>query len=174
MIPFRRKRGGVVAATLTNEEVELMRALTSQLGALLEPVTGFTDDDPLPGLVIGGGQEPPEDSALARLLPDAYRDDEDASSEFRRMTERGLANRKASHAVAVAASVPDDGHVELDSSAAQSWLRTLTDLRLVLAARLGIDSDEWEPSDDDQVQSMLEVYDWLAFAQESLVQALDR
>ena len=174
MIPFRRRRGGVLVATMTPDEVELMRALTMQLGMLLEPVTGFTDDDPLPGLVIGGSDEAPEDAALARLLPNAYRDNDEAASEFRRMTERGLANRKAASAVAVASSIPDDGRIELDEPTAIAWLRTLSDLRLVLAERLGIETEESEIADDEQSQALGEVYDWLGFALETLVRALDR
>ena len=37
----------------------------------------------------------PDDPALARLLPDAYADDEEAAAEFRRFTERDLRDAKA-------------------------------------------------------------------------------
>ena len=95
---------------------------------------------------------------LQRLLPDAYRDDSDDSAEFRRFTERSLTSAKVANAEAVLASlaggrarrdIDDDDvedqdpiEVELDPDAVQAWLRTLTDIRLSLAVRLGIETDE--------------------------------
>src|SRR5690606_18053015 len=78
------------------------------------------------------------DPAVARLLPDAYRDDERAASEFRRLTQGDLANRKVDAARSLAASMNDD-RVRLGETEAWDWLRALTDLRLVLASRLGLD-----------------------------------
>jgi hypothetical protein len=67
--------------------------------------------------------------------------------------------------------------VELDAEAVQAWLRTLTDVRLSLAVRLGIESDEdmmlLHQSEDEAVIAMTELYDWLGYVQETLVTALD-
>ncbi len=111
--------------------------------------------------------------ALARLLPDAYRGDEEAASEHRRFTELGLVERKAANARAVILALEstalDSYEVRLDAATVQSWLRHLTDLRLVIAARLQIEEDGDEGTGDD---AMLDLYDWLGWQQESLVGCL--
>ena len=74
--------------------------------------------------------------------------------------------------------------VRLDDETAWTWLRFLTDVRLTLAARLGIeDDDEDEGSideaDDDDAEAsedtprMMAVYGWLGYLQESIVMAID-
>jgi hypothetical protein len=128
----------------------------------------------------------PDDPVLQRLLPDAYRDDEAAAADFRRYTERGLRDTKIANARAVIASLVDGGmadeesadhqvEVDLDAAQVQAWLRTLTDVRLALATRLGIEDDEhvWDENSDDPVAVMHDVYDWLGFVQETLVLAID-
>ena len=59
----------------------------------------------------------------------------------------------------------------------QAWLRSLTDIRLSLAVRLGIETDEdamlISRSDDEATAAMSEIFDWLGYVQESLVAALD-
>ncbi|MFP3415909.1 DUF2017 family protein, partial [Bacillus sp. SIMBA_074] len=85
----------------------------------------------------------------------AYPDDPEASAEFRRFTAAGLAERKEAGARTVIETLGDalDGPVtvSLDAAQATAWLRTITDIRLVLAARLGIhqDGDEGEIHDQD-------------------------
>jgi hypothetical protein len=120
----------------------------------------------------------PEDPALARLLPDAYRDDPDAAGEFRRYTEQSLRSAKQENAQAVLDTLPaDGGPVKLAADQAQAWLRTLNDVRLVLGVRLGVTEefeDQWERLDpDDPASAVFEIYAWLGAVQESLVQALE-
>ena len=59
----------------------------------------------------------------------------------------------------------------------QAWLRSLTDVRLSLAVRLGIEDEEdaerVAQSEDEAVAAMSDIYDWLGWVQESLVAALD-
>jgi hypothetical protein len=117
----------------------------------------------------------PRDTALARLLPDAYPGDAEASAEFRRFTQGGLAERKVGNAETLIRTLGGagvTGNVVLNDSEALSWLRCLTDIRLTIAARLGIDTE-----DDDAGRSidplMREIYDWLGFVQNSLIEALD-
>ena len=52
---------------------------------------------------------PPEDPVLARLLPDAYRDDPEAAGEFRRYTEQDLRSGKVAAAQTVLATLPAKG-----------------------------------------------------------------
>jgi hypothetical protein len=167
---FSRRKGGYTTR-FSSSEALLLQTLALQLTELLEPLAE-EGDAPLPGLVIGGSDEAPDDAALARLLPDAYRGDDESAREYRRMTERGLAGRKVAHAEVVMATAGTGGDVRLSEADAQAWLRTLTDLRLVLAERLGISDEGWEPSDDDEQRTLAEVYDWLGWMQESLIHAV--
>jgi hypothetical protein len=119
----------------------------------------------------------PLDPALARLLPDAYRDDPDAAGEFRRYTEQSLRSAKQETARTVLDTLPaDGGPVKLSRDQAQSWLRALNDVRITLGVRLGVTEefeDEWHQLDPlDPRATAFEVYAWLGDVQESLVQAL--
>ena len=197
MKPFKRRRRGGLLATFEPGEAHVIASLTSQVVELLRDRNGelASDPDPLAGeLGLSGGPSlPPDDPVLQRLLPDAYRDDSDESAEFRRFTERSLTSAKVANAEAVLASLREAGldetkvdeedvekqdplEVELDPAAVQAWLRTLTDIRLSLAVRLGIESDEdtmlLHQSEDEAVMAMTELYDWLGYVQETLVTAL--
>lgn len=149
MKPFRRD-GEHLVATFTADEVTLLTELAEQIVDLL---AGRDAADP----------------AIARLLPDAYRDDPEAASEFRRLMEDDLVDRKTSHAAAVRASL-GDGHVRLDPAAVQAWLRHLTDLRLVIATRIGIQHDDDTGTGNPFLQ---DVYAWLGYVQSSILYALE-
>ena len=197
MKPFKRRRRGGLLATFEPGEAQVIASLASQVVELLRDRNGesASDPDPLAGeLGLSGGPSlPPDDPVLQRLLPDAYRDDADESAEFRRFTERSLTSTKVANAEAVLASLREAGldetkvddedaedqeplEVELDAEAVQAWLRTLTDVRLSLAVRLGIESDEdmmlLHQTEDEAVIAMTELYDWLGYVQETLVTAL--
>lgn len=152
MIPFRRRVDDLLL-DLPEHEVRLLGDLVSQLVTVLE-----------------GGD--PGDPAVARLLPSAYPDDEEAAAEFRRFTADDLTARKLANARRVLDDLAPPAAERLDPAAQQSWLRTLTDLRLVLGSRLGVTADGPAPSDDPHVQVMHDVFDWLGYLQESLVQTL--
>jgi hypothetical protein len=190
--PFKRRRRGGVVATFEPGEAQVIANLTGQVVELLRDRNGesASEADPLAGELglAGGPSLPPEDPVLARLLPDAYRDDADEAAEFRRFTERSLTSAKVANAEAVLESLREAGlddldpegeeplEVELRPDAVQAWLRTLTDVRLSLAVRLGIEADEdallLHESDDEAVVAMTELYDWLGYVQETLVAAL--
>jgi len=128
-------------------------------------------------LGIGRPAQVPQDPALARLLPDAYRDDPDAAGEFRRFTEQSLRTAKQESARAVLDTLPSaGGPVKLSGEQAQSWLRALNDVRLALGVRLGVTEEfeeQWQELDPlDPRSAAFEVYAWLGGVQESLVQAL--
>jgi hypothetical protein len=176
VIPFVRDPAGVTAR-FTGDEAAALRDLADQLVAMLLDRGAEVTTDAASMLFaqvgIGGGERAPLDPALARLLPDAYREDPEAASEHRHLTERGLIERKVQNAQRLAGDLVSERSpvvVRLDDAAVQSWLRTLTDLRLTLAARLEIveDGDEGR-IDDEHDAAMLGVYDWLGFLQGSLV-----
>lgn len=137
--------------------------------------------DPLDDLARLLGQSgpatPPDDPVLARLLPDAYREDTEAAGDFRRFTEQELRNGKAAAARTVLATLPEEGgRVRLSDEEAQVWLRALNDVRLALGVRLSITADfearvaDLDPADPRS--AYMWIYDWLTFLQETLVRAL--
>ena len=183
MTPFEHS-GAVITARLQGFEAELLGDLAGQLIVLLgqraQRARAETEphNDPaqasavalLAQLGIGGSGSVPLDPALARLLPDAYRNDDAASTEHRRLTEMGLVERKIASANLVMATLTTDP-IELIEQAAQSWLKTLTDLRLTLAARLHIEEDGDGGTGDE---AMLDVYHWLGYLQGTLLDEIER
>ncbi len=128
-------------------------------------------------LGLSGNVEPPDDPALARLLPDAYRDDPQAASEFRRYTDKDLRAGKVAAAKTVLATVPEHGgRVILSAEEGETWLRALNDIRLALGVRLGITEELSEQMADlgprDPRYGVFAVYDWLTAMQDSLVRAM--
>ncbi|WP_411700686.1 DUF2017 domain-containing protein [Conyzicola sp.] len=176
MTPFSKTPDGTVVVGFSAVECDIIADLAAQIAGMLGDIAGSDDADPLFDLVgIGGRSAIDPDPAIARLLPDAYGDDSEASGDFRRLTERSLASRKVANARVVIATLErDSGHVELDEGDAQAWLRTLSDIRLTIAARLGIQSDGDEgATDSDAAVALHDLYDWLAFVTESLLDALE-
>jgi len=190
---FRRIRRGGVTARFDHSQAGIIRALVSQVAELVgEPeeapdAPGTEEPGPagagnpladLASLLDSRAPEgPPEDPALARLLPDAYRDDTEAAGEFRRFTEEELRSGKVAAAQTVLATLPEDGgKVDLSTEDAQVWLRALNDVRLTLGVRLSITEDLAERVLDldpaDPRSAYLWIYDWLTFLQETLVRAL--
>lgn len=113
-----------------------------------------------------------DDPAVARLFPNAYPDDDAAAAEFRRYTRDGLIERKTANSGRISAALTgasDDGRLTVDRDDVEHWLPALTDLRLVLAERLGIRRDD----DPVPANELGDVYQWLGELQWSLVEALD-
>ena len=194
MKPFKKRRRGGITATFEAGEAHLLASLSGQVVELLRDRNGADEStaDPLAvQLGMGASAVPPEDPVLARLLPDAYRSSEDDSGEFRRLTERSLTSSKVANAEALIGSLVDGGltfgaaeteheepiEIELDDDEVQAWLRALTDVRLSLAVRLGIEEEDdillVARSEDEAIAAMSEIYDWLGYVQETLIAALD-
>ncbi|MFL6091061.1 MAG: DUF2017 domain-containing protein [Aeromicrobium sp.] len=190
MTPFKARRRGGLTATFDPAEASVIANLAGQVIELLRDRNGeaVADADQLAReMGLGGPTQPPEDPVLQRLLPDAYRDAPEDASEFRRFTESALTSTKVSNAEKVLASLSSGGldplepsddpvEVELGPDEVQAWLRSLTDIRLSLAVRLGIETEEdamlLENSADPAIVALGELYDWLGYVQETLVQAI--
>lgn len=156
----------LVMLTITRVEALHLADLVGQFAELLDD-TAATRDDP----------------AVARLVPDAYPDDVAAGREFRHATEHELLARRAGDAQHVLADLADAGALEadaaakvddvvdvaLDDDAVRCWLRTLTAIRLVIASRLGVETED----DHDEDDPRFGVYDWLGFRLEGLLHAVD-
>ena len=125
---------------------------------------------------------------LARLFPTAYPQDEESAAEFRRFTEGTLRDGKANAAITIIEGLEDSGlppelteeglviDVELDQATAEVWIRSFTDLRLALATRLEVEEGDeayWRslPDDDPRAQAH-DIYEWVGYLQETLVNAL--
>lgn len=187
----RHTTTGNIIATFSGFEADLLRSLASQLVELLrnEAAVPRDDQDPFEALMdFSGPTSQPEDPVLQRLFPTAYADDEEAAAEFRRFTEGTLRDGKSKSAETVIdgleeAGLPpeltEDGlmiDVELAPEEAEVWMRSFTDVRLALATRLGVEEGDEEywynlPDDDPRGQAH-EIYDWVGYLQETLVDAL--
>jgi hypothetical protein len=124
----------------------------------------------------------PDDPVLARLFPDGYRDDPEASAELRSMIQGDLHTQKLDNANTMLATLPlTGGELRLDESQAESWLLALNDARLALGTRLAVtdDMDILDELDEAVLADpagprvlALGVYHLLGYAQETLIDAL--
>ncbi|HZI96258.1 MAG TPA: DUF2017 domain-containing protein [Actinomycetales bacterium] len=177
---FRRSHKGITVS-LDEVEVDLLARLFADVAGMLAPVDS-EDADPLAAMVgITEDARMPDDPALARLLPDANRDDPDAAAEFRRFTERGLRDRKTEGLATAAATLDRGQPLTLSDDEARAWLTALTDVRLVVAERLGLRTDDDTEAlhleladlpDGDPRAWLGAVYDFLTWLQESLAEVL--
>ena len=179
---FRSTRRGITGA-LEPGEARLLGALLEDVISMLEPETA-PSDDPLAALVGMAGADAeaarPDDSAVRRLLPDAVRGDDDEALAFRRLTERSLREQKIG-ALRGTALLIESSPMTLNDEQARLFAQALNDVRLVLADRLGIETEEdaerlhdiADSKDVDDVESYLAlVYNFITWLQESLVQAM--
>ncbi|MDQ6714616.1 MAG: DUF2017 domain-containing protein [Actinomycetota bacterium] len=193
---FRRK-GDRFVAKFDEMERGVVAGLMEQTRELIAPPererTGDAFEDLVAGLgvsvaaddqvagpgEVGGSRDP----ALERLLPPAHREDEAVASEFRRLTENDLRDRKATTlttAIDALRSASGD-RLELTREQAGAMVVALTDTRLVLGERLGLRTDEDALELDERVASLdpddpavyaASFYDFLTWIQESLTTAL--
>jgi len=193
---FRRTRRGITAG-FEPQEAELVAGLLEDVAGLLAGPAGGADapspaggdaagEDQLAALerqLGGGAVEVPGDPALARLLPSASHDDDEAAAEFRRFTQEGLADRKRSVLLTTVATLRRPPPLLLTDDEARAWVTALTDLRLVLAQRLGLETDDdaalvalraAEADEDDPASWTASIYDFLTWLQEGLADVLLR
>lgn len=162
----------------------------------MDPSTFAHFSAELAGLDAPDEALPPQDPALRRLLPDGSADPEEAS-QLRRLSESSLRASKAAD-LRVARMALESSPVTLSEEQSPAFGRALNDVRLVLAVRLGIDSQqdadalhdrvtqkrgsrkEAQVSAPDQGHSsqpgtddfMAEIYTFITWLQETLFQAM--
>ncbi len=193
---FKRKGQRFVAAFDVMER-GVVAGLMEQTRELVAPpereLTGDAFEDLVAGLgvsvaaadqvagpgEVGGARDP----ALERLLPTAHRGDDEVASEFRRLTENDLRDRKAT-TLTTAIDALREAHgdkLELTREQAHAMVIALTDTRLVLGERLGLRTDEDALELDERVATLdaddptvyaASFYDFLTWMQESLTTAL--
>jgi hypothetical protein len=192
MSGFTRKRNGEILASFSHHEGAILKSLTEQILELLGE--GDAPADPLLAVVgISSNDSLPDDPALARLLPDAYKEEKDAA-EFRRYTEHSAREKKRAHAHAIRDILLENlGDHALDLTApglnrreelhfilgevqAQMWLMGLNDMRLALGTRLGVTPDAQERfaamSDESPDKGIYNLFAWLGWLQEILLELL--
>ncbi len=154
MIPFTRQQDGVHLA-MSEGERAVLASLTEQLQQVL---AGDLTADPV----------------AARMFPDAYPSDTEASDEFRRWTQADLLTQKTANADVVHDWLTGTRDGALTAHDEQAWLRCLTDLRLTIAERLGITDAASEEASytGDAGLGLRDVYDWIGYVQEHLVTTL--
>lgn len=189
---FRPTRDGGASVRLDAGEASLLRSLIGQVMDLIvtarpengQPGGRLADSDSAADLaeleILLAQDQPmdaPEDPILARLLPDGYRDDPGAASEFRRYTEPSLRETKQSSAQTLLDTLPaKGGKIRLSGDQARAWLRALNDVRLAFGVRLEVTEDFEDQlaalDPEDPKVAAFEVYGWLGAVQASLVDAL--
>jgi hypothetical protein len=175
---FRPVPGGAVAF-FEQPQAGVIRSLVGQVAELVsaDAEAGGEAGNLEAELGLSSHAQAPDDPVLARLLPDAYSDDSQAAAEFRRYTEETLRSGKVASAQIVLASLPPGGgEVRLTEPECQQWLRALNDVRLALSVRLGITDEDDDLTErlevDDPRSAYVWVYQWLAYLQDSLLDAL--
>jgi hypothetical protein len=146
---IERDGAGGVRLHFHEGEVLLLRELLDELEALLEE---------------------PDDPALRRLFPQAY-DDPESEEQYRSLVRDQLLGGR-SKAIAVVRDTL--GKETLAPDEADTWLRALNDLRLVLGTRLDVTEDlDYENLDLNEPHGRdLAVYGYLTWLQEQLVEAI--
>jgi hypothetical protein len=149
---FERGDRGGVELRLSRDERSLLAGLAAELRALLDGAPG--------------------DPSLRRLFPPAY-DDEDDERAYRDLMGGELLDGRRAALELIADTVDRD---RLTAEEADTWLRALNDLRLVLGTRLDVQEDMFatEPDLSDPRGHALAVYAYLSWIQEQLVEALSR
>ena len=174
---FQRTATGRVVLRVDQVERGLLMSVARQVMDLVQPAEASPDQDPLAAQVgwVDADVGISDDPAVARLLPDAY-DDPDDAREFRRFTENDLRQSKMQHAMTVVEEIERSGE-KVAVTSTDSWLGLLNDARIAIGTRIQISEDNHEElaglPDDDPRSGLFHVYDWLTFLQESLVRCMD-
>ncbi len=176
--------GVKIRSSMDAHEATVLRSLVgSVLGLLRDRVADVPTDElsALTGLRTGHST-PPEDAALARLLPDFHRfdpsvdgaDSAGLNGALRGLHEPEIIDEKLRVGDIILHTLPaGGGKILLTPEQADAWLMGLNDVRLTLGTTLRIDADTPEVLDDgDPRAPHLDVYHWLTWMQDSLVQVL--
>jgi Domain of unknown function (DUF2017) len=147
---IRRGRGGGIRLRLPEDERELIELLCEEL-------RGRVDEEP-------------DHPDLGWFFPPAPPDDPDAEAAYRRLVGGQLDVGRERAIATVQDTLRND---TLSTDEAESWLRVLNDLRLVLGTRLDVTEEmtfDFDANDPEAAE--LAVYAYLSWLQEQLVEAL--
>jgi hypothetical protein len=151
--PFSPTRGGALAvAELDTEERMVVARIVADVGLSLSgenfgmevPVHEEVEDELFRHLRgLEEALSDPTDPAVLRLLPNAAPTDREVADEFRRLTEADLRSLKVTRLRRMWEQLSEDGPAwEVPADEALATAGALTDVRLVLASRLGLVTDD--------------------------------
>jgi Domain of unknown function (DUF2017) len=147
---IRRGRGGGIRLRLPDDERELLELLCEELSGRIDEERDHPD--------------------LRRLFPPAHADDQEAEDAYRRLVRSQLDVGRERAIATVQRTLRND---TLSTEDAESWLRVLNDLRLVLGTRLDVTEEmSFDLDPNDPAAAELAVYAYLSWLQEQLVAAL--
>lgn len=182
MKAFRRDGERYVSA-VEEVEVALLTSLVEQLCELLGDGPESSPNDPFTrwaGEMSSSAPLDRDDPVVRRLFPDAYAGDRGAAEEFHRFTadEQRRGRLAAAHEVLADLAATRGRRLVVPAERFEAWLKTINAVRLSLAVRLGIESEGdheelEELGDQDARTYVLDIYDWLAFLLESLLEAVN-
>lgn len=145
-------RGDVAVAELDSEERAVVARVIADVGLLLDGESFGMEREQVADAEeelfrhlrgFEAALSDPEDPAVLRILPNAAPTDREVADEFRRLTEPELRATKVDRLRVMWLALSEDGpEWEVAADQAMATAAALTDVRLVLAARLGIDTDE--------------------------------
>ncbi len=145
-------RGDAAVAELDSEERAVIARVIADVGLLLDGESFGMEREPVEDAeeelfrYLRGFEEAlsdPEDPAVLRILPNAAPTDREVADEFRRLTEPELRATKLDRLRVMWLALSEDGpEWEVPADQAMATAAALTDVRLVLAARLGLDTDD--------------------------------
>jgi hypothetical protein len=166
--PFQRSRRGYVAELSASERLvlahvvgDVVELLREQTGAVPAASAEGAQIEGVAPLVAPAQVQAPTDPAVRRLLPDASREDDEVAAEFRRFTQGDLAAEKARRLMLLAdlllAGEPQDADASTPLVVRRDDARrvagALTDVRVVLAERLDLRTDDQVEDLHDEVLS---------------------
>jgi hypothetical protein len=148
-------RGDAAVAELDDEERMVVARIVADVGLLLGGEAFGMEERSIPDRLDPGedverylrGLEEslaePGDPAVLRLLPNAAPTDREVADEFRRLTESELRDLKIARLRTMWEQLSEDGpEWEVSVEDALPTASALTDVRLVLASRLSLDTDD--------------------------------
>lgn len=170
-------------------EAKVLRSIVQSVMTMLDEREAGSPHDELEELtgMRTGASRPPENSVLARLLPEFHRPDEEKpgaseddddveglNSALRSLNEPHIIEAKRGVASVLLDTLPPEGgKISLTPEEADAWVSAINDARLALGTMLEISDETPEEIDpNDPRAPQLGVYHWLTWMQDSLVTAL--
>ncbi len=145
--PFRRRRNGRYSVNLSPEERHLIEQLVVQLRELLG-----TDS-----------------TALRRLFPPPYGDDEERNAGYAALAGSELVERRLAALTEVERTLEA---TTLTEDELATWMRSVNGLRLVLGTILDVTEDEPPPDPEDGTAPLHATYEYLGYLLERMVEAM--
>lgn len=181
-------RDGVYVSSMSDGEALLLRQLATEVLVVLDDPGEYAATSSMVNAATETEQrrDEPRERTLRMLLPSMSEDDEDAG-RLRALTEDSLRTDKSVRLRAIVGDLDHIVHGESDTlriqpEAVWSWLGALNDIRLGLAAELGLSDQQdaqrieelalSEPT-GERSQTVAAIYMLITWCQDSLLEAVN-